>query len=222
MVEVTKSIAVEIYKTKIKIMTDLKLTIDGVERDYKIPDSWNDITVEGYQKIVNMPKDLTGVFLSIELAIRMTGMSREIIEELPIEEFNKILDRMTFVNSEMGDHLKESVEIDGETYFFKKDFTKLTTGEVASIDLILNSSDNNWYNVIEKLLCIFLRKKVDGELEKFKSEMMDRADKFKRLKITDVQPIFFYFSSGVTGSQNDMKDSSVKPKSANQETQDSI
>jgi hypothetical protein len=211
----------EIHKNKNLIMTELKLMIDGLEKTYNIPTTWDDITIQTYKKIVNIPSEVKGVFLSIELAIRLIGLDRDTIEELPIEEFNKILEQMTFINEELKAELAESIEVGGETFYFKKDFSKLTTGEVASIDLILQSAEGKWYDVIEKLLCIFLRKKVGDELEKFKSEMMDRAELFKDLKIKDVQPIFFYFSSGENGSPEAMKESlENQPKRKKNEIQD--
>jgi hypothetical protein len=176
-------------------MVKLDITIDGKSKTYKIPEKWEEITVGQYQDIVTIDPELKGVFLSIKLANLILSIPEEEIEDLPIEEFNNILDKMSFLNTEVVKKNKEFVKLNDELYYFKKDFNKLTTGEVASIDMILSDAEGNWYAVMDKLLCIYLRK--EGET-KFKTEFMQRAPLFKALPITDVINLFFSFSNGET------------------------
>ena len=70
-------------------------------------------------------------------------------------------------------------------------------GEVISLELIMKEADGNLFKMMDKLLCIFLRKKKNnGKLETFKPEMMSRAELFKKAPISKVYNVFSFFLIG--------------------------
>ena len=174
-------------------MKTLEIKVNGELKEFSLPEKWNEITVETYQKITDIDTELRGVFLSIELVSIVTGLSRDLIDDLDIEDFNLILDTMNFLNRDVPKLPKKSVKIDGDTYHIKKDFNKFKVGEIASIDMILSEAEGNFYKVMPKLLCVYLRKA--GE-EKFDSEFLSREELFKKLPITDVIDLFFHSTDG--------------------------
>ena len=92
---------------------------------------------------------------------------------------------------------KEYLLVEGDKYYLKKDFSQLTLGEQASIEIILKKYDGKLENAISELLCIFLRKKRDnGKLEKFKNSFMGRSEMFNDVMIADVHNIFIFFLTG--------------------------
>ena len=71
-------------------------------------------------------------------------------------------------------------------------------GEVISIETLIGSTDN-FIKVMDKLLCVFLRKKKEnGKLEIFKNNMMERDVMFRQLPVSQVINIFSFFLDGVT------------------------
>lgn len=176
-------------------MTKLEILVDGKELVYDIPTQWSEITVSDYKKIVGLNTELKGMSLSIELVSQMLNISTDIINEFDIEDFNKVLDNMAFLNTEVPKLPRTKVTIDEVTYHVKKDFNKFKTGEVASIDMILSEVDNNFYLAMDKLLCVYLRK--EGE-EKFNPDFLNRAPLFNQLPITEVIDLFFHLTNGKT------------------------
>jgi hypothetical protein len=57
--------------------------------------------------------------------------------------------------------------------------------------------------VMPQLLCIFLRKKKEnGNLEKYKTTFMQRTEKFKTIKVDEINHIFSFFLTGRDLSAN--------------------
>jgi hypothetical protein len=99
--------------------------------------------------------------------------------------------------------------VDGEEYFLYTEFNKYTAGEIISIETILQSVNKEIYKVMPELLCIFLRKKKEnGKLEKYKTSFMERRDKFKDIKIDEINHLFTFFQIGRDLSANNTKVSS--------------
>lgn len=176
-------------------MKTLEIKVNGELTEFKLPEKWQEISVADYQQIVSVDTELKGLFLSIELVTKITGISRDIINDLDLEDFNLILDTMSFLNSDVPKLPKSSVKIGDETYHIIKDFNKLKIGEIASIDMILSEAEGNFYKVMPKLLCIYLRKAGEN---KFDAKFLEREELFKRLPITDVIDVFFHLTDGKT------------------------
>jgi hypothetical protein len=85
-------------------------------------------------------------------------------------------------------------------------------GEIISIETLLTQSNNNLFLVMDKLLCVFLRKKNSkGNLESFKGEFLDRAPTFSKLPVSKVFNIFNFFLDGGFILQNNTNQSSKNP-----------
>jgi hypothetical protein len=103
-----------------------------------------------------------------------------------------------------------------DKYYLKKDFSQLTMGEVISIDTIMAEANGNIYKVMDKLLCIFLRKKKEnGNLETFKPEFMERRWGFRDIKISKVFNLFSFFLTGNNILQNNTNPSLENQKKKN-------
>lgn len=179
-------------------MTNLNLIIDDEELNFKIPDNWNDVTVGQYQEIIKIDKtNLTDIEILTKLLNTLTNIDEELIYQLPISEFNKIVTILEFTKDEIKITPKDFIIINGEEYWLKKDFESLTLGETISIEAIIK--DKNIEEEIDKLLCVFLRKKKEnGKLESFKNEFMERVELFKTIPISDIHNILVFFSNGRT------------------------
>ena len=189
-------------------MIDLKIEVDDEVMEFTVPESWADVTVGQYVDSVNLNREgLSDIDLMIEMLSIFSNVDREISEMMDYESFNKLVMTFQFLEKEITNVVKDFVELDGETYFLKKDFESLTMGELISIEAIIAKYED-LTKAMPELLCIFLRKKTKkGKLEKFKTSMMGRAEMFKKVSIEEVHQIFFYFSDGKNISSGNMKDS---------------
>jgi hypothetical protein len=194
-------------------MIKLNVELEEETKEYFIPENWGEIKVSQFAGIIEAQDTdkLSGIEKAIKVMKTVTDIDEDIIYQLSIDDFNKIVEVLDFTNTPIESENKESIIVDGEEYFLKKDFDKLLLGEIISIELIMEKTEGNIFKSIEELLCIFLRKKKEnGKLETFKSEMMLRATKFKEISITDIYQLMLFFLNGVDLSKNNTKDSLEK------------
>jgi hypothetical protein len=191
-------------------MITLNVELEEETKEYFIPENWQEIKVSQFGAIIEAQDtdNLSGIEKAIKVMKAVTDIEEDIIYQLAIDDFNKIVDVLSFTNTPIEPENKESIIVDGEEYFLKKDFDKLLLGEIISIELIMEKTQGNIFKSIEELLCIFLRKKKEnGKLEPFKSDMMLRANKFKEISITDIYQLMLFFLNSADTSKNNTKDS---------------
>jgi hypothetical protein len=189
-------------------MINLKLEIDDEVKEFNLPQSWDEVTIGDFVKLFSFEREgLNSVELSVKIINVLTDIDENLIMMMDVKDFEKLAEVFAFTSKELKPTNVESVELEGETYYLKNDFSKLTMGEVISIETILQSADGNLFKVMDKLLCIFLRKKKEnGKLEAFKGEFMDRVNLFRNAPISKVYNIFSFFLTGGTTLEDNTKD----------------
>lgn len=196
-------------------MVKLNIEIEEEIKEYFIPENWSEIKAHQFGAIIETQDtdNLTGIEKAIQVMKSVTDIDEEMIYQLPIQEFNKIVDILSFTNTPIQAEVKESIIVGDEEYFLKKDFDQLVLGEIISIEMIMEKTKGNVFSNIEELLCVFLRKKKDnGKLESFKTDMMLRANKFREIPITDIYQLMLFFLNGEGSLKNNMKDSLEEKK----------
>lgn len=179
-------------------MLEVNLEIDDEITTFTLPQSWDEVSIGEFCKIFSFHREGMNVLeVVIETLVILSGIDREKIMMLPYTDFTTLTQALDFINVEMEPQNVESVMIGDEEYFIKKDFTQFTMGEIISIETLLAQGDNNLFRVMDKLLCIFLRKKKEnGNLETFKGTFMDRAELFNKAPVSKVFMVFNFFLSG--------------------------
>jgi hypothetical protein len=143
------------------------------------------------------------MFYTFEVLHQLTGIDREIIEQIDYDDFVEIVKEFKFIYEPIVEKKSEFVIVEDEEYFLYSEFNKFTAGEIISIETILKSADNDLVKVMPQLLCIFLRKrKPSGKLEKYNTSFMSRVEKFKTIKIDEINHIFTFFLTGRDSSAN--------------------
>lgn len=189
-------------------MIDLKVNIEGEERAFQMPESWEEVSVGLFEDIAQMEVSNVDLGNSMTIISALTGMNQELLWQVPVNEMPKILEHVQFIKQPIEDDPKESITIDGEEYFMKKDFDNLTYGETISLDIIQKEFGEQVQKAFGKMLCVFLRKKIDGKLEPHLPEHLDRLEIFRtKVMISDVYQLFVFFSSGKNTSTKATKDS---------------
>jgi hypothetical protein len=118
-----------------------------------------------------------------------------------------LVDKIIFIFSEIPKEEIEFIEINDEKYYLYSDYEKLTTGEIISLDTILESNKNNVNKCLSDILCIFLRKKKEnGKLEKFTTTLFERKDMFSKLPINKVYHLIIFFLTTRNISTPNIKD----------------
>ena len=187
----------------------LKIEIEDEVLELKVVSAWEEITVDQYAEVQKvLETEANELEKSISVLSKLTGVDEDVFYSMYPEDFTKAAEMLTFLNEEVPQEKCESIMVEGEEYFIKDDFKKLTLGETISLELILERYGNNVLKGFPEMLCIFLRKKKDnGKLEVFKNSFMDRAQMFGKLPITKIQHLFFSTSTTEALFNNNMKDS---------------
>jgi hypothetical protein len=187
-------------------MIEINIELDDEVKTYEFPTSWSEVTIDKFKNLYTINKDIhSGMFYTFEVLHQLTGIDRDIIEQIDYEDFSKLVEQMKFIYEPIQEKKGESIIVDGEEYFLNTEFNKYTAGEIISIETILTSANNEIFKVMPELLCIFLRKKKEsGKLEKYKTSYMERKELFKNIKIDEINHIFTFFLTGRDSSANNI------------------
>lgn len=185
-------------------MIEINIELDDEVKQYQFPTDWSEVSVEQFGKLYSIDKNLhSGMFFMFEVLHQLTGIDRDIIEQIDYESFTELVKNLKFVYEPIQEKKLESVIVEDEEYFLYSEFNKFTAGEIISIETILQSSNGDFVKVMPQLLCIFLRKKKEnGKLENYKTSFMERVEKFKHIKIDEINHIFSFFLTGRDLSPN--------------------
>jgi hypothetical protein len=191
-------------------MIEINVELDDRTDTYNFPTEWSEVTIEQFGRLYTINKEIhSGMFYTFEVLHQLTGIDREIIEQIDYESFSEIVEKLKFIYEPLPVRDNLSIVVDGEEYFLYTEFNKYTAGEIISIETILQSANKEIYKVMAELLCIFLRKKKDnGKLEKYKTSFMERRDKFRNIKIDEINHLFTFFLTGSDSSANNTRVSS--------------
>lgn len=180
-------------------MKTLELEIDGTTNNYNLPTEWDDITVRQLQKVAKIQAEDNPNLIetSAKVIATLLDIDLETVYMLSPQAFNQLTAEVEFLNTDITTTSVDSIMVGDDEYFLKKDYNKLTMGEVISIQAIIDKSQSNIIEAMPELLCIFLRKKNNnGELESFKNSFMERTEIFMDIPITQVYNILINFSNG--------------------------
>lgn len=185
-------------------MIEINIELDDEVKQYQFPTDWSEVSVEQFGKLYSIDKNIhSGMFFMFEVLHQLTGIDRDIIEQIDYESFTELVKNLKFVYEPIKEKKSESVIVEDEEYFLYSEFNKFTAGEIISIETILQSSNGDFVKVMPQLLCIFLRKKKEnGKLEKYKTSFMERVEKFKHIKVDEINHIFSFFLTGRDSSPN--------------------
>lgn len=173
--------------------------------EIEIPTSWNDITIGHYIQLRPiLATEMNDVSKVINILCVLTGKKREEIKQLSVEQYHKLVKKMSFLNTELPKELKKRrFLVGGKWYEFKYEANKLLFGEYVNLMEILQKANNNEEVIYENLHTIltiicrpvyktmfgFKNAEVDGEVIRQTAENF-----YNNMPITIAYPIgvFFY------------------------------
>lgn len=193
-------------------MKKVTIEIDDEVKEYNLPSNWDEITLDEFIRLFSIDRtDLNPLEMSVKTIEILVGIDEEILLMMKSSDFELLATELSFTTQDVTPVNVEFITLNGEEYWIKKDYNQLTMGEIISIETILESADNNIFKVMDKLLCIFLRKKKEnGKLETFKGEFMERATLFRKTPVSQIYNIFNFFLLGGNLLEVNTKDFSEK------------
>ena len=190
-------------------MIEVKINMDGYEATYNFPESWDEVTVKQFAELYKTKNpnnnDLLG---AVNIISALAGIEQAVLLQMDIDDFKELSNKLTFITKEIPKTEVDYLELDGDKYYLYTEFNKYTTGEVITIETLMEGAQNDVNKIMADLLCLFLRKKdEDGKFEKFTTDMLRRKELFLGVPISNIYHIFLFFSLGKNTSTNNMKGS---------------
>ena len=175
-----------------------KITKGGKTKKYNIIDSWEDVTLDKWQRLVlgNKVSKAKAKEAKDTIAL-LSDIPKKLIDQMSLKDVATIFEKVS--NLQVKGKLKKVFEIDGEEYGFLPDCDEISLGEWVDIETYLKDGlEKN----IHKLMAVLFRPltRKEGKIYSISaySGGRERAEKFKK-KMTAAQvqqSLVFFWSLG--------------------------
>ncbi len=173
----------------------LKINKDGKESVYTMINSWNDVTLDKWVKLISK-KEKTKSEEAVEIINTLSDIPKKLIKELGIQDIAVILKRISILQQNADSNLNRIIKINDVEYGFHPNLEEITLGEYADIETYLkNGLENN----LTRLLAILYRPITEKDKENYSieayglSDSRMRAKKFETMKAVDVNNALVFF-----------------------------
>jgi len=174
----------------------IKVEKQGKKKTYNLIESWEDVTLEKWVKLITFEK-LSSTQEAMEVLAVLTDMPKKLIRELGIQDVANIMSRVTDLQREKKVRLKQIFELEGKQYGFHPNLEDLTLGEWADIETFMEQGlDNNMHNIMAVLFRPILEIENDAYIiEAYDGNIAVRAEKFKKMSAEQVKSALVFFFS---------------------------
>ena len=154
----------------------------------QIPTDWNDITIQEYQKYLEIvDSNKTQEEKANEIISLFCNIGKDIINKISVKELNSIVEKVhKFLNKKEPTELKKIVDFKNKKYGFIPNLSKITTGEYVDIESYCKDTNKN----LHKIMSILYRELVVQKKDLYNIESYDPSE----IKEQD----FLDFPMGVT------------------------
>ena len=168
---------------------------DGKQNTYNLINSWDDVTLDKWAKLIDS-KSKSKTKEALDTISLLSDIPRKLVKELSINDVSNILNRVAALQNKASSRLKRIIKVDGVEYGFHPDLSEITLGEYADIETyIQNGMEKN----LAKLMAVLYRPVVEKNGKYYSIEAYNgsgvrmRAEKFKKMKASDVNSSLVFF-----------------------------
>ena len=173
-----------------------KITKGGKTKKYNIIDSWEDVTLDKWQRLVLGNKVSKAKEAKDTIAL-LSDIPKKLIDQMSLKDVATIFEKVS--NLQVEGKLKKVFEIDGEEYGFLPDCDEISLGEWADIEhYIKDGLEKNMH----KIMAVLFRPVTSKEGKMYSIQAYkdgrQRAEKFKKkMNAKQVQQALrFFFALG--------------------------
>ena len=173
----------------------VKIKKEGKVKQFKLINSWADVTLETWLKLVDFATG-TKTEEATETIAALSDIPKKLINELSLSDVAVIMSKIAELQAKQDTTLKRIIEINDVDYGFHPDLNKITLGEYADVEqFIKNGIESNlpelcavlYRPVKEKKNNIYIIDAYDGDITM-------RTEEMKKMSAEQVQSalVFFY------------------------------
>lgn len=158
--------------------------------NWKVPTSWDEITLKQFQDIDAYYNDKERKFDVRDVIHILTNKTIDEVNQLPVEALDIIFGKLSFMNEQPKvAEPTNKIELDGVTYQINV-MEKLKVGEYTAVDNVIKSNASNF----AAILAVICRKENEIFDSHYENEVLtERMTMFENAPITKVLPVMNYF-----------------------------
>ena len=163
-------------------------------KEYKLINSWSEVTLEKWLKLVNYKKKSKSKE-ALETINTLSNMPKDVIAKLGINDIAAIMNRISKLQENQNTELKSIIKVEGKEYGFHPSLDDITLGEYADIETFIK---NDIEKHLPELMAVLYRPVVEKKNKAYSIESYDgnitiRAETFKKMAAEQVQNALLFF-----------------------------
>jgi hypothetical protein len=173
----------------------VKIKKEGKVETFKLINSWSDVTLETWLKLIDFETGTKTEEAEATLAA-LTDIPKQLVKELSLSDVAVIMSKIGELQAKQDTELKRIITINEVEYAFHPDLSEITLGEYADIEQFIK---NGIYKNIPELMSVLYRpiklKKNDIYIiDSYDGDIRLRAEEMKQMSAEQVQSalVFFY------------------------------
>ena len=178
----------------------VKIKKEGKKETYNLIDSWSDVTLETWIKLID--KETGSKTKEAEETIAaLSDIPKKLVKELALRDVAIIMDKLSELQSKQDTVLKKVFEIDGVEYAMHPDLSEITLGEYADIESLAKEGLEK--NMPELMAILFrpVKEKTDSgvyTIAAYDGNIKIRTEEMKKMSAEQVQNVLRFFFAFVT------------------------
>ena len=159
----------------------VKINKDKKTKTYKVIESWSDVTLESWLRLIDFNKEGKSKE-ALNTIAELSNIPKKLINVLSIKDIAIIMGEISRIQSEENTELKKIIEVEGVEYGFHPDLDEITLGEYADIETFVKLGIDKhlpelmailFRPVVEKKNKVYTIEAYDGKI-KIRSEVMKK------------------------------------------------
>ena len=173
----------------------VKIKKEGKTNTFKLIDSWKDVTLEKWLKLIDFEKG-TKTEEATETIAALSNIPKQLIKELALSDVAEIMSRVGKLQEEQDTSLKRIITVNEVEYGFHPNLDDITLGEYADIETFIKGGvEKNLPSLMAILYRPVKEKKNDVYIiDAYDGDIRMRAEEMKQMSSEQVQSslVFFY------------------------------
>ena len=172
----------------------VKIKKEGKNETYNLIDSWSDVTLEKWLKVIDSETG-SKTEQAEETIAALSDMPKKLVKELALRDVAIIMGKIGELQSKQDTVLKKVFEIDGVEYGMHPDLSEITLGEYADIEtLIKEGLEKN----MPELMSVLFRPITEKNgsvytIAAYDGNITIRAEEMKKMSAEQVQSALVFF-----------------------------
>tara|TARA_R100000988_G_C3952334_1_gene141760 strand:- start:233 stop:874 length:642 start_codon:yes stop_codon:yes gene_type:complete len=167
---------------------------DGKENKFTLINSWEDVTLETYAKLIKYKKK-SNTDEAYTLINSMSDIPRKFVQSLSLKDVTELLSNMANLQVLEDSGLKGIIRVGKKNYGFHPNLDEITMGEYADLEHFI---EDGYINHLPEIMAVLYRPVVsrDGNnytIEAYDGNIEERVKLFKNMRASEVQTALVFF-----------------------------